>query len=51
MLKCWWCGRWFKNKQALRAHLKHCGERMPGGEFHSRGPKGMGCKIPLLKVI
>jgi len=31
MLQCFWCGRWFRNKQALRAHLKHCAER--GGEF------------------
>jgi hypothetical protein len=31
MLRCFWCGRWFRNKQALRAHLKHCAER--GGEF------------------
>lgn len=24
MIKCPYCGRWFKNRQALRAHLKHC---------------------------
>lgn len=24
MVKCEYCGRWFRNKQALRAHLKHC---------------------------
>lgn len=24
MVKCEFCGRWFRNKQALRAHLKHC---------------------------
>lgn len=24
MIQCLYCGRWFKNKQALRAHLKHC---------------------------
>jgi len=24
MIKCPYCGRWFKNKQALRAHLKYC---------------------------
>jgi hypothetical protein len=24
MVYCPYCGRWFKNKQALRAHLKHC---------------------------
>jgi len=24
MVYCSYCGRWFKNKQALRAHLKHC---------------------------
>jgi len=33
MLQCFWCGWWFRNKQALRAHLKHCKERIPGGEF------------------
>jgi len=24
MVKCEYYGRWFRNKQALRAHLKHC---------------------------
>jgi hypothetical protein len=24
MARCPYCGRWFKNKQAVRAHLKHC---------------------------
>jgi DNA invertase Pin-like site-specific DNA recombinase len=24
MVYCPYCNRWFKNKQALRAHLKHC---------------------------
>ncbi len=24
MIRCKYCGKWFKNKQALRAHLKHC---------------------------
>jgi len=24
MIKCPYCGKWLKNKQALRAHLKHC---------------------------
>ncbi len=33
MLQCFWCGRWFRNKQALRAHLRHCRERVEGGEF------------------
>jgi hypothetical protein len=27
MLKCFYCGRWFKNKQALRAHLRFCQDR------------------------
>jgi hypothetical protein len=22
--RCVYCGRWFKNKQALRAHLRFC---------------------------
>lgn len=26
MRKCIYCGRWFKNKQAVRAHLRHCEE-------------------------
>ena len=26
MQKCNFCGRWFKNKQAVRAHLKYCQE-------------------------
>lgn len=26
MRKCVYCGRWFKNKQAVRAHLRHCEE-------------------------
>jgi hypothetical protein len=24
MIKCYYCGRWFKNKQALRGHLRSC---------------------------
>jgi len=24
MRKCEYCGRWFKNKQAVRAHLRFC---------------------------
>lgn len=24
MIPCPFCGRYFQNKQALRAHLKHC---------------------------
>jgi|GEM_PF-2180064 len=24
MIQCKYCGRWFKNKQALKAHLKAC---------------------------
>jgi len=24
MIKCYYCGRWFKSKQALRAHLRFC---------------------------
>jgi len=24
MVYCEYCGRWFRNKQALRAHLRHC---------------------------
>lgn len=26
MRRCIYCGRWFKNKQAVRAHLRHCDE-------------------------
>ena len=26
MRRCHFCGRWFKNKQAVRAHLKYCSE-------------------------
>lgn len=25
MRQCNFCDRWFRNKQAVRAHLKHCG--------------------------
>lgn len=24
MRRCSWCDRWFKNRQAVRAHLRHC---------------------------
>jgi hypothetical protein len=24
MIRCFYCGKWFKNKQALRAHLRFC---------------------------
>jgi len=24
MIKCSFCGRWFRNKQAFRAHLRYC---------------------------
>jgi hypothetical protein len=24
MRKCWYCNRWFRNRQAVRAHLKYC---------------------------
>jgi hypothetical protein len=27
MRKCYYCNRWFKNKQAVRAHLRWCPER------------------------
>ena len=26
MRRCLFCERWFKNKQAVRAHLRYCGE-------------------------
>ncbi len=33
MLQCFYCGRWFRNKQALRAHLRFCPAREAGLGF------------------
>ena len=33
MLQCYYCGRWFRNKQALRAHLRFCPAREAGMGF------------------
>jgi len=33
VLQCYYCGRWFRNKQALRAHLRFCPAREAGMGF------------------
>ena len=47
MAHCPYCGRWFKNKQAVRAHLKRC----PLKSLYSENGKMEKLFIKFLKVL